>query len=121
MSRTISKLAVLATGLFIATVAGCDAEKPQTKPSAKDSTAKESGKSAADTSGMKDLDDADRKLAEKQKVCPVSGGPLGAMGKPFKMTIKGRDFFLCCGDCKEAVEKDPDGILKKVDALLAGK
>jgi Cu(I)/Ag(I) efflux system membrane fusion protein len=84
----------------------------------KDSSA---GKAAAiDTSGLKELDEADRKLAEQQKVCPVSGNPLGSMGKPFKMTVKGRVVFLCCDGCKDEVDKDPDGILKKLDGL-AGK
>jgi len=46
---------------------------------------------------------------------------LGSMDKPYKMTVKGRVIFLCCENCKDEVDKDPDGILKKVDALLAKK
>ena len=91
---------------------------------AKDATvAKDAGKAADDLPGLKELDEADRRLAERQKFCPVSGNPLGTadMGKPYKMTVKGRVFFLCCDGCKEQVDKDPDGILKKVDALMAKK
>jgi YHS domain-containing protein len=85
--------------------------------------AKDTGQAADDLPGLKELDAADRKLAEQQKICPVSGNPLGTpdMGKPYKMTVKGRTFFLCCDGCKETVNKDPDGILKKVDALMAKK
>ena len=31
----------------------------------------------------------DRAAAEKQKICPVSGQPLGGMGKPYKTSVKG--------------------------------
>src|SRR5262249_36569789 len=72
-----------------------------TKDSSSDKT------TAVDTSGLKDLDEADRKLAELQKVCPVSRNPLGSMGKPYKMTVKGRVIFLCCDGCKDEVDKDP--------------
>ena len=34
------------------------------------------------TSDLMSLEGQDRELAEKQKVCPVSGAPLGSMGTP---------------------------------------
>jgi hypothetical protein len=90
--------------------------------SAADATAAtDAGKAADDRPGLKELGEADRRLAEQQKVCPVSGELLGSMGKPYKMTVKGHDVFLCCDGCKDAVDKDPDGILKKVAALMAKK
>src|SRR5260370_39889936 len=33
------------------------------------------------------LNAEDRQLAEAQKLCPISGDPLGEMGKPVKVTI----------------------------------
>ena len=48
------------------------------------------GGAAADAdAGLKELDEADRKAAEKQKTCPVSGEKLGSMGKPYKVTHEG--------------------------------
>ncbi len=52
--------------------------------------------------------------AEKQRVCPVSGDVLGSVGKPYKVTVKGKTVFLCCPDCKEAITKDPDKYLAKL-------
>ena len=116
--------AVLAAALI-----GCGGNTNPAKETKQDSAAKDAmaakpagaKESEDDTSGLKLLDEADRKLAEQQKVCPVSGSLLGSMEKPHKMTVKGRVIFLCCKDCEDAVNKDPDGTLKKVDALLAKK
>lgn len=74
---------------------------------------------AEDVSGLSELNEADRKLAEKQKICPKTRELLGSMGKPYKMTLKGREIFLCCEGCKEAVEKDPDKYLKILDDYAA--
>ena len=34
-----------------------------------------------------------------QKICPVSGKPLGSMGTPLKTTIGDEELFLCCQNC----------------------
>jgi hypothetical protein len=60
------------------------------------------------------LPEADRALAEKQKACPVSGQPLGSMGTPVKVTVKGRDVLLCCQGCETAIQEDPDKYLAKL-------
>ncbi|MBI1900492.1 MAG: efflux RND transporter periplasmic adaptor subunit [Planctomycetia bacterium] len=60
------------------------------------------------------LPEADRKLAERQKKCPVTDLPLGSMGVPYKMNVQGKTLFLCCEGCKEEVEKDPAAALKKI-------
>ena len=57
----------------------------------------------------------DRAAAEKQKICPVSDEPLDSMGTPIKVTVKGRDVFLCCAGCKKPIEEDPDKYLAKLD------
>ena len=61
------------------------------------------------------LPEADRKSAEKQHFCPVSGEMLGLMGLPIKVTIKGRDVWLCCESCKEKLLADPDTYLAKLN------
>jgi YHS domain-containing protein len=56
----------------------------------------------------------DRALAEKQKVCPVSGEPLGAMGAPKKISIAGRDVFICCEGCEKPLKSEPEKYLAKL-------
>ena len=51
----------------------------------KRATAKDASKAADDLPGLKELNAADRKLAEQQRVCPVSGNPIGTAGMiPYK-------------------------------------
>ncbi len=110
----VSVLSLLGSAVWLT---GCGhagsppADKPsQSVPAAQNTTATEGDPAE----GLKELDAADRKLAEKQKVCPVSGELLGSMGKPYKVTVKGRTFFLCCSGCEPELKKDPDKFLKKL-------
>ena len=64
------------------------------------------------------LSEADRKLAELQKICPIEDEPLGGHGVPIKLTVKNKVVFICCKGCKEEVEKKPDETLKKVEELI---
>ena len=57
------------------------------------------------------LSTTDRALAEKQKICPVSNDPLGAMGKPIKLTVQGQDVFICCKGCEEPLREEPEKYL----------
>jgi hypothetical protein len=56
----------------------------------------------------------DRALAEKQKVCPVSGEPLGTMGAPKKISVAGHDVFICCQGCEKELTSEPDKYLAKL-------
>jgi YHS domain-containing protein len=112
--------------LLAAVLSGCGGantvKETKSDSAGKDAVAaKDSDKTADDLPGLKELDEADRKLAVIQKVCPKTGEPLGSMGKPFKIKLNGREFFLCCEGCEAEVRKDPETYLKKVDALLAKK
>ncbi|MGD9634147.1 MAG: hypothetical protein AB7G28_06035 [Pirellulales bacterium] len=66
------------------------------------------------TQAMADLSDADRAAALAQKTCPVSDEPLGSMGTPIKVTVNGRDVFLCCNGCRKELEANPDKYLAKL-------
>jgi YHS domain-containing protein len=68
------------------------------------------------TEAMAELSEADRAAALAQKVCPVSGEPLGAMGTPIKVSADGREIFLCCKGCKEKFEANPQEYFAKLDA-----
>ncbi len=43
----------------------------------------------------------------RQKVCPVSGKPLGSMGSPIAVEVDGQDVYVCCAGCVDAVKEDP--------------
>jgi hypothetical protein len=56
----------------------------------------------------------DRAAAEKQKICPVTDEPLGSMGVPPKVTVNGREVFLCCQGCEEELREKADEYLAKL-------
>jgi hypothetical protein len=70
---------------------------------------------SADTSPVAAAKATDKELIEKQKTCPVTDQPLGSMGKPVKVVVKGRTVFLCCAGCKKKLLANPDTYLKKLD------
>jgi hypothetical protein len=118
---------------------GCKrAAEPQVKPQpeinkekTKQATTSTAGKDAnaehadaaqkADSlSGLAELSVEDRVLAQKQRICPVTGDELGKHGKPIKITVKGQIVFLCCPGCVEPIKKAPDKYLAKLKAKADG-
>jgi hypothetical protein len=65
------------------------------------------------------LTDADKAAILAQKICPVSGEDLGSMGDPIKVTVDGRDVFVCCDQCVEPLKAEPAKYLAKLDAPAA--
>jgi Cu(I)/Ag(I) efflux system membrane fusion protein len=63
----------------------------------------------------------DRERALAQRLCPVSGEPLGSMGVPIKVVLKGRPAFLCCKGCENQAKSDPDRFLKRLAEMAGGK
>ena len=123
-SLFMSLLAVLAIGIV---VTGCAGKQSGGQPSA--SPKASSDQSAAATheghdhsesahaqyeSALAELSPADRALAEKQKTCPVSGEPLGSMGKPYKVTVEGQEVLLCCSGCEAKIKENPQEYLAKL-------
>ncbi len=43
----------------------------------------------------------------RQKICPVSGKPLGSMGDPVAVDVNGQRLFVCCAGCVNAVKANP--------------
>ena len=64
--------------------------------------------------GIAGLGEADQKLARAQKICPVSGEPLGSMGTPVKETYQGRTVFFCCESCRKPFLKNPEKYIAKL-------
>jgi Cu(I)/Ag(I) efflux system membrane fusion protein len=67
------------------------------------------------TAALAKLSAEDRALAVKQKLCPVSGEPLGSMGAPVKVDVKGNAVFICCDGCREQLLAKPDEFLAKIN------
>ena len=62
-----------------------------------------------------ELSATDRKVAEAQKMCPVSDQALGSMGTPIKVTVDGRDVFVCCEGCVDDLKSNFDEYLAKIE------
>jgi Cu(I)/Ag(I) efflux system membrane fusion protein len=73
----------------------------------------EAALSADQLKQIEKLPPGDRQAAMAQRICPVSGGALGSMGVPMKVTLKGRSVFLCCPACVEKAKEHPEEILEK--------
>jgi len=43
----------------------------------------------------------------RQKICPVSGKPLGSMGDPVAVDANGQTVYVCCAGCVDAVRANP--------------
>lgn len=56
---------------------------------------------------------SDTMLISLQKTCPVTGQPLGSMGAPPKLIVKGKPLFVCCAGCSGKVNANPDAYLSK--------
>jgi len=100
-------------------VSGCSSQAPQEKQKATtpaEKSAQEKPAPPGVPAGLTELSADDRAAAEKQRVCPVSGEVLGAMGKPYKVSIKGQTVFLCCPACEKELLENPDKYLAKMQA-----
>jgi hypothetical protein len=53
----------------------------------------------------------DQAAVNAQRVCAVSGEPLGSMGTPVKVSRGDRSVFLCCQGCLRGVRANPDRYL----------
>ena len=67
-----------------------------------------------DLASVNKLDEADRKIALEQKLCPITGAHLGAMGKPVKVMLKDQAVFLCCEGCEDDAKAKPEAVLAKL-------
>ena len=43
----------------------------------------------------------------RQKICPVSGKPLGSMGQPVAVNVSGQTVYACCSGCVDAIKSNP--------------
>ncbi|HQP09860.1 MAG TPA: YHS domain-containing protein [Candidatus Omnitrophota bacterium] len=52
------------------------------------------------------------------KICPVSGQEIGAMGEAVTVEYEGKVYNLCCAGCLEAFNNDPQKYIAAVNAEL---
>jgi hypothetical protein len=57
---------------------------------------------------------AERARAARQKICPVTGEPLGSMGVPVRVDVAGRAVFLCCPGCEATLRQEPDKYIPRL-------
>jgi Cu(I)/Ag(I) efflux system membrane fusion protein len=61
------------------------------------------------------LSPEDRKLAEAQKICPVSDHALGSMDAPVAIEVEGKKVWVCCKGCEDPLKADPAKYLAKLE------
>ncbi len=67
---------------------------------------------------LAEMSEPDRSAALKQAVCPVSRQTLGSMGTPVKVSIDGREVFLCCAGCEEQLRREPERYFSVLEAAV---
>ncbi|WP_406699586.1 hypothetical protein V5E97_12060 [Singulisphaera sp. Ch08] len=80
----------------------------------KDEAAAKSSLTEEELAVLAMLSPADKALALKQIVCPVSGENLGSMDAPVKVTAEGKTFLICCGGCNNEVKSNPKEVVAKL-------
>ena len=88
--------------------------EPQFEPPQTQSPEANADEAEAIAKALAKLSAADRTLADRQKVCPVTDMPLGSMGTPVKVSVKGRPVFVCCEGCRERLLAEPAKYLAKL-------
>jgi Cu(I)/Ag(I) efflux system membrane fusion protein len=73
-------------------------------------------RSAAQSSREGPAGTDDESLIAFQKNCPVTGRPLGSMGKPIKVEADSKVVFLCCEGCRDSFQKEPAKYVAKLNA-----
>ena len=68
---------------------------------------------AEELENLAKLSAEDRELAMRQRVCLISGEPLGSMGVPVRVEHGGEVGFLCCAGCRADFDKDPAAALAR--------
>jgi Cu(I)/Ag(I) efflux system membrane fusion protein len=87
---------------------------PESPSSAGETPGADSGEAKEIAEALSQLSSADQRLAKRQKVCPVTGMPLGAMGVPIKVEVRGTPVFLCCEGCRARLLAAPEKYLPRI-------
>jgi hypothetical protein len=106
LMRLIALSSLFSTQFYVSSRAADKESSPARSPEARISAAFEK------------LPEADRKLAELQRYCPVMpDNRLGLMGVPVKIEVAGKPVFLCCKACQEDANANPKETLATIEKL----
>ena len=66
---------------------------------------------------LSELSEADRSLAERQVICPVTEVKLGSagMGVPIRVVLPQRDVMICCEGCRQKLVANPEPFIALLD------
>jgi hypothetical protein len=70
-----------------------------------------------DLKNVEQLPEEERQLAIAQRICPITNQPLGSMGVPIKITLRGQPVILCCKGCIGKAKRNPEETLHRVAEL----
>jgi hypothetical protein len=113
---------IASAAVFVAFV-GCGSKPAANKPetTSGNQAAQPGGEEEKIAAELASLSSADRELAIKQRICPVSDERLGTpgMGAPPKVEVKGHTVFICCESCRQSLVDEPDKYLAKLGIATA--
>ena len=58
-----------------------------------------------------------KKVLKPQTTCPVQGDPID---KSLFVDYKGKRIYVCCSGCIDALKKDPEKYIKKLESMGQG-
>jgi YHS domain-containing protein len=119
LRTTTLAFVVLATfGLLIAS--GCNNQPATTEKPATTGAHDHDAVDPAIEASLAKLPPELHDLAHDQRICPVSGEPLGSMGVPLPVEVQDKTVLICCDHCKETIEQNPEKYLAKLAESKAG-
>ena len=63
---------------------------------------------------------AEEQAIAAQQICPVSGKKLGSMGRSIKVSVQGRDVYVCCQGCVNTLKRSPEKYLARLPRTNSG-
>ncbi|OGV35909.1 MAG: hypothetical protein A2020_07590 [Lentisphaerae bacterium GWF2_45_14] len=105
-SKKLSRSRILALLIILVCAGGL--------ASCKKDKEKSSEETAASTSSVKTDNEKESASLKPQTMCPVMGG---AVNKSLYVDVKGYRIYVCCSDCINEINKDPDKYIKKLQDM----
>jgi hypothetical protein len=123
MTRATHLILLASMLTWTATVVSCSKDAATDSAAPANDSASDATQGAATDEAEQDafaeLPEAERVAAIAQRICPVTDEALGSMGTQIKVTVEGRDVYLCCEGCVEELKGDPAKYLAKLDAAAS--
>lgn len=121
MPSTWKFMTFAAGALLLIVAVGCNGNVSAPAAPGSSGGAASSKKDDAIRAAMADLSEADRSDAIAQDRCAVSGHPLGSMGAPLRVDLRGTSVFLCCKSCESKAFAKPEAAVARAAEYKAAK